>query len=118
MALPILILFIFVTPPLTATTMDNLFDTLEPKATPLYSCTGWTDGIKYRVPSKMNCDLVDTTKESHVINITLWWQSLTTVRDMNVTHLKRKTLKDSFGMVLLREKILNLNHMLAQINVG
>ena len=71
------LVFLLLFPAFSTCEIGNLFDTLEEKPTPLYSCTGWMDGIKYRVPSKLSCDLVDTAKPSMVVNITMWWQQIT-----------------------------------------
>lgn len=58
----------------------NLFDTLEPKSAPLYSCNSWIDGIKYRIPKKMDCPLVDTEKPSAIVNVTLWFEDISVLK--------------------------------------
>lgn len=58
----------------------NFFDTLEPKAAPLYSCNSWIDGIRYRIPKKLDCTLVNTEKPSSVVNVTLWFKDITVLK--------------------------------------
>lgn len=58
----------------------NLFDTLEPKSAPLYSCDSWIDGIKYRIPKKMDCPLVNTEKPSAIVNVTLWFEDISVLK--------------------------------------
>ena len=60
-----------------AKAIQHLFDTLDEKPVPLYSCKGWIDGIKWRVPAQMSCPLVDVATTSEIIQITLWWEDIT-----------------------------------------
>lgn len=57
-------------------TTQDFFNNLSEKPVPLYSCKGWLDGIKWRVPKGMNCPLVQTNQPSEVIDLTIWWEDI------------------------------------------
>lgn len=64
----------------TEDTLVNLFDTLGPKATPLYLCNTWTSGIKWRIPETIDCPLINTEKPSSVVNVTFWFEDISIVK--------------------------------------
>lgn len=64
----------------SASKMIDLFDSMDNKPIPLHLCNSWTDGVKWRIPSTMDCPLIDTERPSKVVNITLWFEDISLVK--------------------------------------
>jgi len=65
------------TPDILHPTIQNLFQKLEHKHTPLFLCKGWASGLLYKIPPPINCPLLAETQNSTVKHVTFWWHDIT-----------------------------------------
>ncbi|OXA40085.1 Envelope glycoprotein B [Folsomia candida] len=57
--------------------IQDYFINMNKKDIPIILCRGYSEGVLWRLPPKIECPLVNITKPSKVLKMTIWWQDIT-----------------------------------------